>query len=163
MKHGSIGGRFAAAARGSAALGICLAAVAQSAAAQVSWDLYQVGAIPTASPPTIDGYLDEGAWQGAGLITDFVQQEPNEGAPASEATEVRVLYDARTLYLGVRAYDSDPAGVTATEMRRDSDQHHEREDNFQIILDTFKDSRSAYMFVTNPLRRAARPAGLQRG
>src|SRR5690606_30488378 len=80
----------------------------------------------------------------------FVQQEPNEGAPASERTEVRLLYDAESLYLGVRAFDSSPDGPTATEMRRDSERILQ-EDNFQIILDTFKDSRSAYMFVTNPL------------
>ena len=94
--------------------------------------------------------LDEAVWSSAGLITDFVQQEPSEGAPASESTEVRVLYDAENLYFGVHVYDSEPDGIWATEMRRDSDRIL-NEDNIQIILDTFKDSRSAYMFATNPL------------
>jgi hypothetical protein len=54
------------------------------------------------------------------------------------------------LYLGVFAFDSEPEALTATEMRRDSERILQ-EDNFQIILDTFRDSRSGYMFVTNPL------------
>lgn len=122
----------------------------QPVTAQVSWDLYQVGAVETSQPPTLDGVLDEAMWQSAGVISDFVQQEPDEGAPSTERTEVRILYDAENLYFAVRAYDSEPNGVIATEMRRDSDRLLQ-EDNFQIILDTFKDSRSAYMFVTNPL------------
>ena len=50
----------------------------------------------------------------------------------------------------MRAFDSDPSGIVATEMRRDSPRMLD-EDNFQVILDTFRDSRSGYMFVTNPL------------
>ena len=84
------------------------------------------------------------------MVEQFVQQEPEEGDPATERTEVRVLYDARHLYIGVHAFDSDPSGIIATEMRRDSDRILE-EDNFQIILDTFNDFRSGYMFVTSPL------------
>jgi hypothetical protein len=126
------------------------AAFAGPLAAQTSRSLYQVGATAAPSPPTIDGYLDDPVWRTGTLVSDFVQQEPNEGEAASELTEVRLLYDAKNLYLGVWAYDSSPRAVTATEMRRDSDRILQ-EDNFQIILDTFKDSRSAYMFVTNPL------------
>ncbi len=101
-------------------------------------------------PPEIDGRLDEEAWSMAPVIDDFTQQEPAEGEPASERTEVRLLYNSRWLFIGVRAFDSDPAGIIATEMRRDSERLLE-EDNFQVILDTFRDSRSGYMFVTNPL------------
>ncbi len=100
--------------------------------------------------PVIDGALDDTVWGDAALIDAFTQQEPDEGAPSSERTEVLLLYDRNTLYFGVRAFDSSAGGVTATEMRRDSDRILS-EDNFQIILDTFKDGRSGYMFVTNPL------------
>ena len=100
--------------------------------------------------PQLDGLLDEKVWLSAVVIDDFIQQEPSEGDPATERTVVRLLYDARSLYIGVEALDSDPEGVIATEMRRDSSRLFD-EDNFQIILDTFDDSRSGYMFVTNPL------------
>ncbi len=100
--------------------------------------------------PDLDGRLDEEAWLVAAVIDDFVQQEPSEGDPATERTVVRLLHDAGTLYIGVEAYDSQPEGVIATEMRRDSSRLLD-EDNFQIILDTFADHRNGYMFVTNPL------------
>lgn len=135
---------------GLSGLGAALALLAQPVAAQVSRDRYEIRAVRTALAPVLDGSLDDSVWDAARRIDQFIQQEPDEGAPASERTEVYVLYDAETLYLGVRAWDSSPDGVTATEMRRDSDQIL-AEDNFQIILDTFKDSRSGYMFVTNPL------------
>jgi hypothetical protein len=111
---------------------------------------YLIPAVQVAEGPIVDGVLDDAVWASAAVIDDFVQQEPDEGAAATERTEVRILYDLQTLYLGVRAYDSSPADVTATEMRRDSNRILD-EDNFQIILDTFMDSRSAYMFVTTPL------------
>jgi hypothetical protein len=100
--------------------------------------------------PTLDGSLEDVVWQRGTLIDVFIQQEPDEGSPSTERTEVRILHDGETLYLGVFAFDSEPEALTATEMRRDSERILQ-EDNFQIILDTFKDSRSGYMFVTNPL------------
>ena len=103
-----------------------------------------------AQPPVVDGRLDEEAWLSAAVVDDFVQQEPAEGEPATERTVVRLLYDAQALYIGVEAYDSVPEGVIATEMRRDSLRLLD-EDNFQVILDTFQDRRSGYMFVTSPL------------
>ena len=115
-----------------------------------SHSAYLIPAVQVAQGPVVDGVLDDAVWASAAVIDDFVQQEPDEGAAATERTEVRILYDLQTLYLGVRAYDSSPGDVTATEMRRDSNRILD-EDNFQIILDTFMDSRSAYMFVTTPL------------
>jgi hypothetical protein len=131
------------------------AALAAPAAGQENHDhggggLHHIDARRTDVAPAIDGVLDEAIWREAAMLDDFTQQEPSDGAPASERTEVRLLYDAEHLYIGVRAFDSDPSAVIATEMRRDSPRLLD-EDNFQIILDTFRDSRSGYMFVTNPL------------
>jgi hypothetical protein len=117
---------------------------------QILSDPPSISAARASQAPTIDGALDEPVWRDAAMFDSFTQQEPTDGAPATERTEVRVLYDAGHLYIGVRAFDSNPDGVIATEMRRDSLQLLE-EDNFQVILDTFRDSRSGYMFVTNPL------------
>ena len=111
---------------------------------------YQLPAVRVEQGPVIDGVLDDQVWGQAALIDEFVQQEPLEGAPATERTEVRVLFDGASLYVGVLAFDSSPQRVTATEMRRDGRQIM-NEDSFQIILDTFMDSNSAYMFVVSPL------------
>jgi hypothetical protein len=116
----------------------------------VGREQYQIEMRQVDRPPTIDGELGVEEWRNAVVIDNFTQQEPSDGSPATERTEVRVFYDSQRLYIAVHAYDSSPAGVIATEMRRDSPRLLD-EDNFQIILDTFRDSRSGYMFVTNPL------------
>ena len=120
------------------------------AAALTPGERYRVEPVRVDEGPQIDGRLDEEVWLRAAVIDDFVQQEPSEGAPASERTVVRLMHDAQALYIGVEAYDSQPQGVIATEMRRDSRRILD-EDNFQIILDTFHDHRSGYMFVTSAL------------
>jgi hypothetical protein len=117
-------------------------------ASPVSTEKPVAHAVRATEAPRIDGILDEAAWQSAPVVDRFVQQEPQEGQPASDRTEVRVLYDDGRLYIGVKAYAS--LAVTATEMRRDADRLFD-EDNFQVILDTFHDSRNGYMFLTTPL------------
>jgi hypothetical protein len=111
---------------------------------------YQIDAHRTSRAPDLDGALDDEAWISATLVDTFTQQEPANGAPATERTEVRVMYDVERLYIALHAFDADPSAIIATEMRRDSPRILD-EDNFEIILDTFRDSRSGYMFVTNPL------------
>ena len=136
-----------------ACVSICLVAAAlcalpRSASAQSSRERPSVRAVLTTDALEIDGVLDEAAWQRAIPIDQFVQQEPQEGEPATDRTEVRVLFDKGRIYIGVHAYAREP--VTATEMRRDADRLFD-EDNFQVVLDTFHDSRNGYMFLTTPL------------
>jgi hypothetical protein len=134
---------------GAAATAVAVLWAQPASAFQENRQLYSVPAVRVEVGPEIDGVLDDPVWQRASVIDEFVQQEPDEGAPATERTEVLILYDAQNLYIGVRAYDSDPNGIVSTEMRRDSNRLLD-EDSFQIILDTFNDSRSGYMFVTSP-------------
>ncbi|MDH4066115.1 MAG: carbohydrate binding family 9 domain-containing protein [Acidobacteriota bacterium] len=125
---------------------VCLCPVAASA--QPSRERPSVKAVLAETAPKIDGVLDEAVWQTALPLDTFVQQEPQQGQPATDRTDVRVLYDKGHLYIGVHAYATEP--VVATEMRRDADRLFD-EDNFQFILDTFHDSRNGYMFLTTPL------------
>src|SRR5262245_12882964 len=111
---------------------------------------YEVQAARAGQAIEIDGLLSDEAWREAPMIDTFTQQEPENGQPATERTEVRLLYDSSNLYIAVHAFDSEPDHIVATEMRRDSARLLD-EDHFEIILDTFRDSRSGYMFVTNPL------------
>jgi hypothetical protein len=111
---------------------------------------YTLPAVRVDQSPTIDGVLDDQVWQKAPIVEQFTQQEPREGEAATERTEVRLLYDGKSLLIAVHAFDAQPSTIVATEMRRDSDRLLD-EDNFQLILDTFNDSRNGYMFVTTPL------------
>lgn len=97
----------------------------------------------------IDGRLDELSWSEATPATDFRQQEPNEGDPATEKTEVRVLFDEKNLYVGVHAFDSEPTRINSRELVRDAE--FENDDQVAILLDTYNDRRNAYRFIVNPL------------
>src|SRR5215216_7503349 len=68
----------------------------------------RIKAVRTTEEIRIDGVLNETAWNQAAPASGFRQQEPSEGASATEQTEVRVLYDDKHLYLGIRAHDSEP-------------------------------------------------------
>ena len=100
-------------------------------------------------PIKIDGRFDESSWSEAAPASDFRQQEPNEGQPASERTEVRLLVDDKNLYVGVRAFDSEPARINSRELVRDAD--FSNDDTVEILLDTYHDRRNAYRFTVNPL------------
>src|SRR5215203_3020593 len=79
----------------------------------------EITATLIAEPIVIDGMLDEAAWQRAQKIDTLQQREPIEGAPASERTEVRVLYSRSRLYVGVSCYDFQPQALVATRFDRD--------------------------------------------
>ena len=95
---------------------------------------------------TLDGRVEEDAWQGAIPITDFTQQEPVEGAGPSQPTEIRVVYDEDNLYIGAVIYD-DPEGILAYQRQRDAGLG--TDDRFMWILDTFHDGRTGYFFEIN--------------
>lgn len=99
--------------------------------------------------PQMDGTLDEPLWQLAKTISDFRQQEPYEGQPATERTEVRILYSRHAVYFGIHCFDSDPSRIIAGELRRDVSQ--DLDDHFEILIDSNHDRRGAYVFQVNPL------------
>ena len=98
--------------------------------------------------PTIDGFIDDAVWARAELMTDFVQQEPIVGRPATERTEIRILYDDTAIFIGAVLYDSEPDGILVTDSRRDSGLGNM--DSFQIIFDTYHDLQNGFVFGTNP-------------
>ncbi|HKS66676.1 MAG TPA: DUF5916 domain-containing protein, partial [Candidatus Acidoferrales bacterium] len=99
--------------------------------------------------PRLDGTLSDSLWQLAKPLTAFRQTEPYEGQPATEKTEVRVLYTARAVFFGIHCYDSEPSGIVATELRRDVSQ--DLDDYFEILIDSRHDHQNAYVFQINPL------------
>jgi hypothetical protein len=93
--------------------------------------------------PEIDGRLIDPVWDQAPVVTDFRQKVPDEGAPASERTEVRILYDDDALYVGARLYSADPGSIQAPVGRRDQGGEA---DQFLVSLDTWLDRRTAWTF-----------------
>ena len=105
-------------------------------------------AYQTDSAIDLDGRLIEEVWLAARPATAFFQFQPKEGEPATEKTEVRVLYDDDNLYVGVMCYDDEPDRIVAQKLQRDSGL--DDDDMFAFVLDTYRDRRSAYYFATNP-------------
>ena len=99
--------------------------------------------------PILDGdVLNDAAWADAMSVSGFLQSTPNEGEPATERTEVRVIFTEDTVYFGVVCYDRDPASIIVSDSRRDSSMNDA--DSFQMVLDTFNDQQNGFVFGTTP-------------
>jgi len=139
---------------------IGLAAVLPLAAAPLSAQSAQrapaapAGAARTASVrgiaehPRLDGALNEAVWARADSITDFTQRDPAEGQPASERTVVRLLAAPDGLWIGVWAFDREPAGIRHAQLRRDAE--FETDDAITLMLSPMEDRRTAFLFSVNP-------------
>ena len=98
----------------------------------------------------IDGRLDEDAYRQVPSITDFIQQEPVEGAPVTEKTEAWILFDDRNIYVACRCWDDHPDRIVANDMRRDSDNLNQH-DSFGVQFDPFNDGRGGFFFYMTPI------------
>ncbi|MCY4637096.1 MAG: DUF5916 domain-containing protein [Acidobacteria bacterium] len=99
----------------------------------------------------LDGVLDEPVYETVPAITDFIQQVPDIGAPATERTEAWIMFDDTNVYVSARVWDSAPESQwVANEMRRDTSQLRQN-DTFTAFFDTFYDRRNGFNFYTNPL------------
>ena len=106
-------------------------------------------AVASDEAPRLDGVvLGDPVWDVAAPATGFRQTQPDEGAPASERTEVRVVFTESTLYIGVICYDRGAGSITIADSRRDASL--DDGDSIQIILDTFLDRQSGFVFGTSP-------------
>ena len=108
-----------------------------------------VHAIRVEEGPVLDGeILSDPVWDEVVPVSGFVQSTPDEGEPASERTEIRVVYTDDTLYFGAVLYDRDPSTIVVADSRRDSSL--DETDSIQIILDTFLDRQNGFVFGTSP-------------
>ena len=107
----------------------------------------------------IDGVLDEAAWAGAAVIPGLTQQEPHPGEPTPFRTEVRILVDEENVYLGFSCVDPEPDKIAVHTLQRDG--ALDADDHVAIVLDTFLDGRTGYLFRINAA--GAREDGLISG
>lgn len=133
------------------ALGTALIA----AAAAGGWPVQAFAAPPVARAERIkgdlriDGILDEPDWRAAPSIGDLTQRFPAEGEPATQPSEIRILFDEERLIIGARLMDREPDRLVARVMKEDGPLY--RDDSFAVFLDPFMDRRNGYFFETNPL------------
>ena len=128
---------------------VLFAAWSPSLSASSSPNLRTLKAVPAEQPPVLDGVLDDAVWQGVPRTEPFRQKEPTEGNDSSEITYAQVIYTEESIFFGITCLDSSPAGIVATELRRDGNLN--KDDSFWILIDSFHDHRNAFLFATNPL------------
>ena len=128
-------------------LSILLSVAVGAPPQQLPQDGFRAQAVRATVPPVVDGEVDETEWAGAPVFTDLIQFEPQRGEPSPFRTEARLLYDSTFVYVAFEGWDSE--AVTAQLTRRDADLAND--DVFVVILDTYRDRQSAYVFAVNPL------------
>lgn len=138
------------------ALTVAASLHAQSVASDSTMRAVRIAA--GARAPVLDGRLDDAVWRSAPATSDLRQREPHEGGAATERTEVRVLYDHETLFIGVHAFDSEPSRIVARILERDRVMQPSfdglpqfgGDDGIALLLDGFHDHRNAVVLATNP-------------
>ena len=144
-----------------AALGLALSAVlvgSSSASAQVpelpevivrdGSGVATIRTLRTPSPIIVDGQLEEAVYRDVKPFGEFVQQEPFEGKPSTERTEVWVFFDDKNVYVSARLWETEPGRRVTSDMRRDASNMYNN-DHFGVLFDTFKDGRNAFGFSAN--------------
>jgi hypothetical protein len=126
------------------------AAAGPTIVARTAHDQVAVRAVRLTTPLRIDGRLDESVYASIEPISDFIQQEPREGEPATEKTDAWIFFDDANLYIAARCWDSHPEREVANELRRDNGNILGNE-NFTFVIDPLHDRRNGYLFQTNPL------------
>lgn len=96
----------------------------------------------------LDGRLDEAVWRRAVPAADFIQQDPIFGGTPTERTEVRIVFNRTSLYMGVTCFDSEPDKLLGNTMKRD--EFLSADDRFMWTFDTFLDQQTGYFFEMNP-------------
>jgi hypothetical protein len=110
-----------------------------------------VRAVPAATPIRIDGRLDEQPYATVAPFSDFVQVDPNNGAPASQRTEMWLFFDRDNVYVAARCWESNPERMVANELRRDNFTIYRDNDAVTFIFDTFYNRRDGTLFVVTPI------------
>ncbi len=100
----------------------------------------------TDTPPVIDGYVNDEVWNKAQVVDSFFQHEPNDGDPATERTELRILYDDAALYISFICFDSEPDKIVSRLTRRD---RRVPSDFVQVAIDSYNDNTTAFVFEVN--------------
>jgi len=119
-----------------------------------------IEAVRVNQSPNFDGRLNDPVWNKAVPYSGFKMVEPSTGSAPSEKTEVHIIYDKYSLYIGIRCYDSQPQKITANTMQHDNSEE-KTEDQVSVLLDPFQDKRSGYLFIVNP--KGARSEGYSTG
>lgn len=115
----------------------------QDSTATISKRIYTTMSIQDTEPPTIDGELSDAAWDLVEWTSDYIEFEPDVGTPPSEQTKMKIVYDAKNLYVAFKCYQADPSTIEKRMGRRDDFPG----DWVEINIDSYNDDRTAFSFT----------------
>ena len=104
--------------------------------------------VRTATPPVIDGVLEDEIWARAAMTEDLHQMDPIEYSEASQKSEIYVLYDDDALYVAARMWDTEPDRIVANVLRQGASIGND--DQLILIIDPYNSGRDGYQFLVNP-------------
>lgn len=131
-------------------LWMCVLFVPRDMDAQTEQELPRMSAHRISEEIKIDGILDEHVWKSVEPIRQLYQIQPDQGEPATQPSEVRILYDDKKLYFGFIFFDSEIDKIVDNDMRRDSPGLRSNDYGF-LLLDTYNDRRNAVFFRFTPV------------
>ena len=105
--------------------------------------VYTTNSFGNTEAPKIDGIIDDAAWDVVEWTTDYVQNEPDNGAAPTEQTKMKITYDAKNLYVAFKCYDKDPDGIVQRLSRRDGFEG----DWVELNIDSYNDDRTGFSFT----------------
>lgn len=120
---------------------LCLHAQEKKTVTTVPKRIYTTKAVTEA--PTIDGLLNDESWNAVEWTSDFIENEPDENTPPSYQTQFKIVYDAKFLYVGIRAFDGEPDKIENRLSRRDGFAG----DFVEINIDSYNDDRTGFSFT----------------
>lgn len=118
---------------------------AQDSTAVISKKIYVTTSIGQEQPPTVDGLLNDPAWNLVEWGGDYIEFQPDENTPPSYQTKFKIVYDSKNLYIGVRCYDAEPDKIVKRLSRRDGFEG----DFIEFNIDSYHDKRTAFSFTTS--------------
>ena len=131
-----------------AAAAVFLLLSARPGAAEEPQSSPSTAVAPAAGPIVLDGVLDEPAWAEAGAIPGLTQQDPEPGRPTPfDTTRISILSDGENIYFGVVCPDPEPDKIAVHTLQRDAEL--DGDDTIAVVLDTFGDGRTGYLFRIN--------------
>jgi hypothetical protein len=105
--------------------------------------IYNTNSIGTLEAPRIDGIIDDASWDVVEWTTDYVEFEPDNGTSPTEQTKMKIVYDAKNLYVAFRCYQKDPATIERRMGRRDDFPG----DWVEVNIDSYGDDRTGFSFT----------------
>lgn len=127
------------------ALFVFSSAKAQDSTTVVPKRVYTTKPLPSETTLTIDGLLDDPAWDVAEWENDFIELRPDENTPPSNQTRFKITYDEKFLYLGFHCLDPEPEKIVKRLSRRDTFDG----DWVGVFIDSYHDKRTAFGFIVS--------------